>query len=88
MRDRPVLIRFVAVVLLIYSLAALCSAALRMSEAEKAYAVLREEASVLQAENALLSERLASKLTDSEIEALARERLGLIMPGERIFYFR
>ena len=87
MRDRPVLIRFVAVALLLYSMAALCSAVLRMNEAEKAYAVLREEVSVLQTDNVLLSERLASGLTDSEIEALARERLGLVMPGERIFYF-
>ena len=87
MRERPVLLYIVAVALLLYSLAALGSAAYRLNEAEKTFAVLQEELSAAIEENRLLCEQLAAKLTDSEIEALARQRLGLVMPGERIFYF-
>lgn len=87
MRDRPSLISFVAVALLIYSMCSLAAASLKLSSAEKQLAALEGEYLLLVSEQETLKARLESELTDSELERLARERLGLVMPGEKIFYF-
>ena len=34
-----------------------------------------------------LREKLEAGLSDEELERLARERLGLVKPGDKIFYF-
>ena len=39
------------------------------------------------ADNAALREKLEAGLSDEELERLARERLGLVKPGDKIFYF-
>ena len=39
------------------------------------------------ADNAALREKLEAGLSDEELERLARERLGLVKPGDIIFYF-
>ena len=39
------------------------------------------------ADNAALREKLEAGLSDAELERLARERLGLVKPGDKIFYF-
>jgi cell division protein FtsB len=43
----------------------------------------RQQLSVLQAENARLARESKLLTTDSEIERLAREKYGLVKPGER-----
>lgn len=87
MRDRPSLISFVAVALLIYSMCTFAAASLKLSSAEKQLAALEEEYLLLVNEQETLKSHLESGLTDAELERLARERLGLVMPGEKIFYF-
>ena len=87
MRDRPSLISFVAVALLVYSLCILAAASLKLDSAEKDLAALEEEYALLVSEQETLTARLESGLSDDELERLARERLGLVMPGEKIFYF-
>ncbi len=87
MRDRPSLISFVAVALLVYSMCSLTAASLKLASEEEKLAALTEEYSLLVTERETLSARLESELTDADMERLARERLGLVMPGEKIFYF-
>jgi cell division protein FtsL len=45
----------------------------------------REQLGVLQAENARLARESKRLSTDSEIQRLAREKYGLVKPGERPF---
>ena len=87
MRDRPYLICFVAVALLLYSLCSLAAVAWQLEAAEKDFRRLEEEYAAVKNEQKMLSAQLESGLDDSEIEEMARERLGLVMPGEKIFYF-
>lgn len=87
MRDRPNLICFVAVALLLYSLCSLAAVAWKVEAAEKEHCRLEEEYAAVKTEHEMLTTRLENGLDDREIEELARERLGLVMPGEKIFYF-
>lgn len=87
MQTHSVLLRIVALSMLLYSLWLFASSLeeLRQSEAmaEEKSALL----SALQEENKNLEEKLSAAESDEGMEALARERLGLVMPGERVFYF-
>ena len=87
MRDRPYILCFVAIVLLLYSLIDLSAATIRTDRAEAALASLMDECESVRRENELLNARLHKELTDSEIEDMARQRLGLVMPDERVFFF-
>ena len=81
------LIRIVIALLLAYALAR--GAAVRKSyeEAEIARRELRSEVQMLREETEALKSALETAPEDSEIEKLARERLGLVLPDETIFYF-
>ena len=35
----------------------------------------------------LLQQELEKEMSDEELAQLARQRLGLVLPGEKIFYF-
>lgn len=87
MRDRPELICFVAVALLLYALCGLAAVSLKLDAAEKSFAALEKEYAAAVSEQKALTEKLEEGLDDSDLEELARERLGLVMPGEKIFYF-
>lgn len=84
---RETLIRIVLPALLIY--AALCLASTRRA----LYAAGFEEAALcarleaVERENRALSQRISEGWSAEELEALARERLGLVLPGDRIFRF-
>ena len=76
-------IRIVLLLLLLYAAGCLASAGRRVHRAEAALERLTPELERL--------ERTASPadapLDDAAIEALARQRLGLVLPGETIFLF-
>ena len=67
MRDRPYILCFVAIVLLLYSLIDLSAATIRTDRAEAALASLMDECESVRRENELLTARLHKELTDSEI---------------------
>lgn len=85
---RRTLIRIVAVSLLLYSLWSLASVRSRLSQALRQEQALQLELNELQQEAQLLQSRLDSGFDDEYLEALARERLGLVKGGEIIFRFR
>lgn len=81
------LMRIVAVALLIYAIATFTTSVRNVSFAEQTIAQLEQEYSDARQKNIKLREKIASAESEEGIEALARERLGLVMPGEKIFYF-
>ena len=87
MQTHSVLLRIVALSLLLYSLWLFASS---MDELRQREALVGEKTALLSAlleEKAELEENLRAVESGAGMEALARERLGLVMPGERIFYF-
>jgi cell division protein FtsB len=84
---RETLIRIVLPALLIY--AALCLASTRRAlyTAGQEEASLRARLEAVEQENRTLNQRLSEGWSSEELEALARERLGLVLPGDRIFRF-
>lgn len=87
MNTKERILRIVAVALLAYSLWSFASVQLELRRAEKEYERLEAELASLERENAELTEKTAHSRDDDAIEQIARERLGLVMPGEIVFYF-
>ena len=87
MQTRLTLLRIVALALLIYSLALFVTSVREAAQAENTAAELAEEYERARTEKLALEAKLESAQTDGGMERLARERLGLVMPGEKIFYF-
>lgn len=87
MRIRFSLLRLAALALLVYSLVMFTSSVERVYTAENTVAALRREYERARLENLELSARLERAKSGADMEALARERLGLVKPGERVFYF-
>ena len=58
-----------------------------LEEAEETRRALSAEVQTLREESAALARAAESGPDDREIEKLARDRLGLVMPDETIFYF-
>ena len=84
------LTRIVAVliaVLLAYGSVRFCIVKSKLEEAEIARRTLCSEVQMLREETDALARSLSSGPDEREIEKLARERLGLVMPDETIFYF-
>ena len=81
------IIRIIIAALLAYAFIRFCAVKSSLEEAENARRTLSSEVQTLREETAALEEALLSPPDESEIEKLARERLGLVMPDETIFIF-
>lgn len=87
MQTHTVLLRIVALSLLLYALTLFGKSLRELSLAEAELARCEAEYALAAEENARLSASLAAARNGESLEGLARERLGLVMPGEKIFYF-
>ena len=87
MDSRETLIRIALLALLLYAVVCLASVSRELHAARAAEAALAEELAAARRESGRLSEKLASGWTEAELEDLARERLGLVLPGDLIFRF-
>ncbi len=87
MQNRSVILRIVVLALLLYALASLCSRGWELRETERRLLVLEEEQRELERQKQELEAGLAGEGRQEELRRLARERLGMVMPGEIIFYF-
>lgn len=81
------IIRIVIAALLAYALIHFCVVKSSLEEAEDARRTLGSEVQALREETNALERELQSGPNEEEIEKLARERLGLVLPGETIFSF-
>lgn len=87
MRSRNILWRIVLLALLFYSGFSFISVRMDLSRTQQTADSLQEQYVLLQAENERLNELLAQGVDDMRLQDLARERLGLVLPGEKVFYF-
>lgn len=86
MRSRSI-IRIVAFALLLYSLTSLITVRRQLDAMESLRGRLTEELEALQQERRTLEEQLAAYGEDREMRRLAWERLGMVAPGETVYYF-
>ena len=87
MRAKETLICIVAVALLIYSLTVFAGAGRELNRLKAEAGAAADRLGELEKENSSLQTSLEKGVSDEELERLARERLALVLPGEKIFYF-
>ncbi|MBR1455865.1 MAG: septum formation initiator family protein [Oscillospiraceae bacterium] len=87
MRDRTVIVRIVALALLLYALASLAAVRRELAAMEETRERMEGELAALRQEQALLDGALAACGEEASLRRLAWERLGMVMPGETVFYF-
>lgn len=87
MDAKETLIRIVLLALLIYAAVCLASARRELRSADALEAALSAELETVERDNRALGRRLRDGWSAEELESLARERLGLVLPGDRIFRF-
>lgn len=81
------IIKIVVVTLLIYAMGCLYSAQNMLEQTNRQIIEVGAELAKLEEENAVLASKIEQGTDDGIMEELARERLGMVMPGEIIFYF-
>ena len=87
MNLRETLTRIVLVALLLYSLAGLVTVGRELRQGELLRQQLLQQMESQQALKQDLEQKLAQGQSPEELQQLARERLGLVLPGEKLFYF-
>lgn len=85
--QRRLLLRLVTTALLLYALGHYTAARIRLTETETLTAMLEAERAALAAEHAALLEEENGRGSVEALEARARRELGLVRPGELVFYF-
>ncbi len=86
LRKTGIFTKIVIIALAAYAIVSLLSLKSRLAQAEAYQAKLEEEVSRAELENAGLSYEIEHSADDSTIEDIARDKLGLVKPGEKIFY--
>lgn len=87
MKLRETLTRFVLVALLLYSLASLVAVGRELGREELLLQQLRQQMESQQALKQELEQKLDQGQSPEDLQQMARERLGLVLPGEKLFYF-
>lgn len=87
MDSKETLMRIVLVSLLLYAALSLFATGRELEQLDGTRREAQEALAALRGENAQLKDSLAQDRSAEEMERLARERLGLVRPGEKIFYF-
>ena len=87
MKIRETLVRIVLLALLLYSLASLLTVSRELNQAELLKRQLRQQTEIQQSLKRDMERKLAQGQSPEELQELARERLGLVLPGEKLFYF-
>ena len=86
-RQRAQLLRLVLTALLLYALAQFFAAQYRLAQTEALTAALETEREALLSEHEALERRLSEGESAEALEERARRELGLVRPGEIVFYF-
>ena len=87
MQNKGTIVRIVLVALMTYALLHFAAAKAQLEQTRQLAGALAEEQARLETENQDLTQLLEAGYDEGTIEALARERLGLVLPGETVFYF-
>ena len=73
-------------VLVVYATVTLVSLHSQVTEKETQAAALQDDITAAQQENLRLEQAINALGTDEGVEAVARQKLGLVAPGEILFY--
>ena len=76
----------VIVGLIAYAVTTLMNIRTKVADANETEAELRRQVEQIQEENAALQYAIDNKDDEKTIEDIAREKLGLVLPDEQIFY--
>ena len=87
MNSENILIRIVAVAFMLYAAATYLGVQRELTELQKEEQQLTLELEKLEEDNEALACAEETGRSDEEMERLARDRLGLVYPGDKIFYF-
>ena len=87
MQNKGTIVRIVLVALMAYALLHFAAARAELEKTRQLAGALTAEQESLEAENRRLTGLLEAGYDDGTMEAMAREILGLVMPGETVFYF-
>lgn len=85
--QKDVILRIVVTALMLYGLFSLASVRGELRRTERLAQELEARYTVLEEEKSELETRLEAVKSPEEMERLARQRLGLVFPGDRLFYF-
>ena len=85
--QKNIILRFVVVALMLYALISLTSVRMDLLRTERMAAELEARQAQLLAENRRLTEQLSNTRDPEEMRRLAWTRLGLVLPGDKVFYF-
>lgn len=78
--------KIVIVALALYAVISLVSVRARVDEAKQQREALQTQVTEMTQENAELQYQIDHGSDDQTIEEIARDKLGLVLPGEKIFY--
>lgn len=79
--------RIILVALLLYSLTGFVTVSRELRQSELMAAQMRQQREQLLQLNGELEEKINQGHSPEEMQQLARDRLGLVLPGEKLFYF-
>ena len=80
------LTKLLILVLVAYATVTLVSLQSQVTEKETQAAALQDDITATQQENLRLEQAINALGTDEGVEAVARQKLGLVAPGEILFY--
>lgn len=86
LKRASVFTKIVLIALALYAVVSLVTVRSRIAQAEQLRAQLTAQVSDMAQKNAELEYQIEHGTDDEMIEEIAREKLGLVLPGEKIFY--
>ena len=86
LKKAGIITKAVIIALVIYALTSLVTVRGRVAEAEREKQALEEQVSQILQSNGELQHQIDRGAQEEAIEEIARNKLGLVYPGERIFY--
>lgn len=78
--------KIVVIALTLYAVISLVSVRAKVAEAEAKRETLQQQVTAMTQENAELQYQIDHGTDEETIEDIARNKLGLVLPGERVFY--
>lgn len=78
--------KIVILALTLYAVVSLVSVREKVAKAEAQRAVLQQQVTEMTQQNAELQYQIDHGTDEETIEEIARNKLGLVLPGEKVFY--
>ena len=86
LKKAGILTKLLITVMVVYAVCSIVSVRANIAEAEESLTALNQQIEDAQQENARLEYEIEHSEDPETIEQIAREKLGQVKPGEKIFY--